>query len=447
MKLRNRLVFFTISFFGILFSITIAIIYFLFRNWALQNEQNNLNKTALVAAVYYLEQDEQSHTEHENVTNELRRLISRHNIAVYNSSNEVAYGKMTGDPHLSATVLERIRNDYSYFLERDNNFYFGIYYKDNQGDFVVVIRESNYDFLQHLHGLLYILISVFAVSLLCIVVFANYMGKWAYQPILKFIERIRQQDTAGLSHPVHLERSYEELNVLVDTYNTFINTISQTFTIQKNFIDYVSHELRTPLTAMLGTLEVTGAKPRNEQEYKEAFQKLVTYTQNLESTIDHMLILSGARTQLEFQPLHIDEIIWNCVSKAMEIHKAHIHVDIQVKDPALLRFRGNMVLLELAVNNIMENALKYSDYRDVAVNIYLQDTRVAVSITDSGIGISEEDIQKVTQNFYRGTNVSKITGKGIGLSLSNIIFKLHDITMDIRSSGSGTSVTILFPKQ
>jgi len=445
MKLRNRLAFFTISFFGILFSITIAIIYFLFRNWALQNEQNNLNKTALVAAVYYLEQDEQSHTEHENVTNELRRLISRQNIAVYNSRDEVAYGRMTGDINISAAVLERIRKDHSYFLELDDYFYFGIYYKDNQGDFVVVIRESSYDFRQHLHGLLYILISVFAVSLLCIFIFARYMGKWAYRPILEFTEKIKQQDSAGLSHPVHLERSYEELDALVDTYNTFINTISQTFTIQKNFIDYVSHELRTPLTAMLGTLEVTGSRPRNEQEYQEAFRKLVACTYSLESTIDNMLILSGARTRLEFQPLHIDEIIWNCVTAAMDIHKAQIHVDIQVKDPALLRFNGNMVLLELAVNNIIENALKYSDYRDVSVKIYLKDDKVTVSITDSGIGIAEEDIRKVTQNFYRGGNVSKITGKGIGLSLSSIIFKLHQIDMGIRSSGDGTCVEIVFP--
>ncbi|MNT50246.1 Osmolarity sensor protein EnvZ [compost metagenome] len=70
--------------------------------------------------------------------------------------------------------------------------------------------------------------------------------------------------------------------------------------------------------------------------------------------------------------------------------------------------------------------------------------RLWVEIMDQGIGIAPEELIRVTENFYRGENAQDFNGKGIGLSLANVIFKLHHIRMDISSNKQGTTVSLYF---
>jgi signal transduction histidine kinase len=241
-----------------------------------------------------------------------------------------------------------------------------------------------------------------------------------------------------------LNKSYQEVQELVDTYNHFVEKLSQSFSIQKNFIDYVSHELRTPLAAILGTLEVSKQKPRTVEEHELVNLQLKRYTEDLRDTIDHMMILSGAKTNFETKIIRIDEVLWEIIEQLTLVHGAQISVDIQVVDTDLLKIDANDKLLQLAVQNIILNAIKYSSNQPVVVNLKSYNGKLLVEIIDKGIGILPEELIRVTENFYRGENVHGYTGKGIGLSLANVIFKLHHIHMDITSSTKGTIVSLYF---
>lgn len=444
MNLKNRLSVYAAFIFGVIILIASTIIYVSFYTKMESQEFRNLESKTLLSALFYLEKDEVSFIEHESIKNQLQKNISKRNILVVDSLDRRYDGLMEEDAPVSSDFFELVRKQDVAQLKTDDFFYNGLYYHDNEGDFVIVTRASTAEFQDQMKLLLHILLAVSLIGLILILIFSQFLGNIAYDPILKMINQIKKRDNQNFNEPIVLNKSYQEVQELVDTYNHFVEKLSQTFSIQKNFIDYVSHELRTPLAAILGTLEVSKQKPRTVEEHELVNLQLKRYTEDLRDTIDHMMILSGAKTNFETKIIRIDEVLWEIIEQLTLVHGAQISVDIQVVDTDILKIDANDKLLQLAVQNIILNAVKYSNNQPIVVNLKSHSGKLLVEIIDQGIGILPEELIRVTENFYRGENAHGYTGKGIGLSLANVIFKLHHIRMDISSSTKGTIVSLYF---
>ncbi len=445
MKLKHRLTLYSIVIFSVVILIVSAIIYFSYYTQMEKKEIQSLQSKSLLAAIYYLEKDELPTLEHENVKNQLQKTISRKNIVIYNDSNQKFEGNMSENLVIPTDFIENVRKNNNDFFVTTEFFYNGIYYHDNQGDFVVIARESKNDFNDQLQSLLHILIIVSIIGLVFIYFFSNYLGYIAYQPIVRVVEQLKERDVKNLNKPLVLKSSYAEIEDLVKTYNLLTERISQTFLVQKNFIDYVSHELRTPITALLGTLEVTNQKSRNIEEYQNVLLQLKQYTTDLHDTLDQMMLLSGAKTNFEFEAVRIDEVVWKVIENAVLYHNAQINVDLQVENDMLLTIQGNEKLLEVAFNNLVGNAIKYSDNSPIQIQFLESENKLQIQIIDQGIGIDEKEINQITQNFYRGKNTQDYQGKGIGLSMSNIILISHQIDLKIvPNHPKGTIVQLFF---
>ncbi|HLW41091.1 MAG TPA: HAMP domain-containing sensor histidine kinase [Flavobacterium sp.] len=448
MNLKDRLSLYSVLIFSVVIFMASAAIYISFYKWMQHNEIQVLESKTLLAAIYYLEADEESYSQRETTKDRLRRSISRKNIAVFDEESIQAKGEMESDGNITQALIESVRKHQKGSWTSDQYFYSGLFYKDNEGDFVVITRELKNDFNQQLYSLLKILIIVFVVGLILIYVLSQFLGRFAYQPLNRIIDQIKMRDNQNFNKPIESSDAYTEISDLVTTYNHFINRLDKTFQVQKNFIDYVSHELRTPITALLGTLEVTGKKERSPEEYRQVLQQLKQYVVDLDETLDKMMLLSGAKTNFEFSRLRMDEIIWEVVEQMILYHKAQIDVTIEVKKPELLQVQGNQQLLKLAFNNILENAVKYSNNQPVKIILKEVDDQLWIQVLDSGIGIPEEDLRSIKQNFFRGKNTGSYTGKGIGLSMANIIFMLHHIQLDVLSNQpKGTLIQLGFPNE
>lgn len=445
MKLKHRLSLYSVVIFSIIILIVSGIIYFSFYTQMEKKEIQSLENKSLLAAIYYLEQDELPVLEHENIKSKLLKTISRKNIIIYDAYNQRFSGDMKFDKTISVPFIESIRQKKNDFLSSDHFFYNGIYYHDNQGDFVVIAREPKDEFNEQMQSLLHILFSVSVIGLLFIYMFSQYLGYIAYEPVIKIIGQIKERDSQNFNEPLVLKKSYSEIEDLIKTYNHFIERIAQTFNVQKNFIDYVSHELRTPISALLGTLEVTDHRKRTADEYAEVISQLKQYTNDLQETLDQMMMLSGAKTSFEFQSVRIDEVVWQVIENAVLYHEARINVDIRVVNNALLTVQGNEKLLEVALNNLVGNAIKYSNNEMVQIVFSEINGKLQLQIIDQGIGIPRQDIQRIRQNFYRGHNTQNYQGKGIGLSMASIILNLHRINLEIRQNEpKGTIVELHF---
>ncbi|UYW02620.1 HAMP domain-containing histidine kinase [Flavobacterium agricola] len=407
-----------------------------------------LENKALLAAIYYLEHDEQSEVEKNFTSSKLKESISKSHIALYNMNNVLERGEMSESNEIDIAFLDDVRSNKKQNLITDHFFYSAVFYQDNEGDFVVIARETKNEFNANSKLLLEVLFLVSLVGMIVIFFSSLFLGRWAFKPLTNIINQIKNKNNQNFTEPIVTTDQYTEITDLVSAYNVFVNRIDQTFQVQKNFIDYVSHEIRTPITALLGTLEVTNTKDRTPIEYRETIHVLKQYVVELEHTIDNMMLLSGAKTTFEFKPIRIDEIIWEVVEQAILYHKATIEVAINVTNPDVLQINANAQLLHLAINNLVSNAIKYSNNDLVIIKLEENENTVSIFIIDHGIGIPENDLNKIMQNFYRGQNTQNFDGKGIGLSIAQVILKLHHIALTIKNNTpKGTCIELIIDKK
>lgn len=443
MKLKDRLSLYSLLIFSIIILMVSSVIYFSFYSKMEMKELKSLESKSLLAAIYYLEQDELPSREHDDIKNQLLKTISPKNIAIYSVKDQKVNGEMQQDTSISDRFLEQVKQNKQASFNTSSFFYNGIFYQDNQGNFVVIVRESKADFNDQMNSLLQILVIVSALGLGIIYLFSQYLGYIAFQPINHFIAQIKSRNGINFNKPITIYHSYSELKELTETYNVFIAQITQTFEVQKKFIDYVSHELRTPLTALMGTLEVTNQKDRSVSEHQQVITQLKQYTNDLQEAIDQMMLLSGAKTNVEFQLLRIDEIIWEIMENQLIYQQVNIKVDLQVSNEQVLSVKGDAKLLNLAISNLISNAIKYSNNQQVNIEFSSNQDQLILKIFDQGIGIDVDELMNVRQRFYRGKNTANFQGRGIGLSLADVIFKLHKIVLEIEPNQPKGTIMIL----
>ncbi|MDM1498066.1 HAMP domain-containing sensor histidine kinase [Myroides odoratimimus] len=449
MNLRTRLTTYSTIVFGIVFFIASLIIFLAYFSKTQESVFNNLKNTTLLSAIYYLEQDELSHTEHSVVKEEFRATIQSKNVAVYNFSNQLSYGALVNDPVLTNAILSKTRTDKSHRFKANDFFYYGIYYPDNQGDFVVYTRESTADFMNQMRSLILILCIVLVGGLLAIYFLSKYISNIAYKPLKNIVQQVNEVNYSNLENGIEVPKTNDELEELISTYNNLLIRLSETFLIQKNFINYVSHEFKTPLTAISGNLEVFAQKERSPEEYNQVVKEALKNVYKIENILSNLLLLSGLKnTDKDASLFRIDEIIWNIYEalqdKLTELQTT-LEININVDDFTKLEYKGNETLIHLALYNIIENAVKYSNSKPVSVELSLYNNRLQLKVKDHGKGISEEELTFIKQTFYRGKNVGDIKGSGIGLSLATIIFEQHRIQFDITSQlEQGTIITLTF---
>ena len=225
--------------------------------------------------------------------------------------------------------------------------------------------------------------------------------------------------------------------------------------IRKNMIALVSHELRAPLAATVQYLEAIlgGFAGEISLEAREMVNRC-----NIR--ILEMLDLLGRWLSLAtFNPVemaeHFQDIdLLDVARESIEVWKAlakEKKVDLTLEAPEdLSPIKGSKVSLEEIFNNLINNAVKYNKAGGWArVKLYETDQEVLVEISDSGLGISEEHLPRIFDEFYRvdGRRNAPIKGSGLGLSIVKKMVDAHDGMIDAESRfGEGTTFRISFPR-
>jgi signal transduction histidine kinase len=294
------------------------------------------------------------------------------------------------------------------------------------------------------------MILVLISGLISIYIVSRVLSNLAYAPIKNIINQVNEIQATSLDRQIVSPNSKDDIQELIESYNNLLKRLSDTFIIQKNFINYVSHEFKTPLTAISGNLEVFAQKDRSSAEYKEMSEKVLENVYQIEDTMNTLMMLSGLRENMELNEIfRVDELLWDINDQLSASYhlKGQIQIALEVLNDKLLSIKGNSNEIKIALFNIIENAVKYSAGNPIKISLLEHNQQLKIVIEDHGKGISEEDLQFIKQTFYRGKNVSDIKGSGIGLPLANVIFKQNNIEFTIASKkDAGTTVTLVFPK-
>ncbi|QCX27381.1 sensor histidine kinase [Nocardioides jishulii] len=225
---------------------------------------------------------------------------------------------------------------------------------------------------------------------------------------------------------------------------------------QDEFISLVSHELRTPLVSILGYVELLRLSGANlDEEQQEYIDVLERNTQRLRGLVDDLL----ASAQLVFgAPLSgsnadVVKAVEAAVKAQLPAARA-ADVEIEVGGDPVVQLVTDPTRVEQVVDNLVSNAVKYSvDGGRVTVSVHSATTEeghgaARITVTDHGTGISQEELTKITERFYRthDSRRRRVRGIGLGLSLVQAVVAEHGGTLDIRSEvGVGTQVEVVLP--
>lgn len=218
---------------------------------------------------------------------------------------------------------------------------------------------------------------------------------------------------------------------------------------QSEFLTLVSHEFRTPLTAILSSSELLERYHERlaPDARAEGLRRINAEVIRLNQMVDDLLEMSrGESGQIKFTPQPLN-LLQFCQTLVKDMAVGHTHTLTFTHFGDLTNIPADLNLLRPVLTNLIANAIKYTPSGGhIQVEARLKDEQVLISVTDEGIGIPEADQQRIFEPFYRGANVGKIKGTGLGLRIVRDYVNLHGGNITFTSEpGKGTTFTVSLP--
>ena len=322
---------------------------------------------------------------------------------------------------------------------------------------VISPKGSEYEALRMLSSMknidhqIFIMSMIITAIVVAVIMLMFFSGMFFIKSIVLPIRSInsitRRYATGDFSERLEKKRN-DELGELCDSINYMAQELSNTEQMKNEFISSVSHELRTPLTAIRGWTETVTSMYEDKETFKKGMRVITSETERLSQMVEELLDFSRIqdnRLTLIMDTIDILAELGETVLIYQERAKA-LGITLNYYEPKMLPFvYGDKNRLRQVFINIVDNAIKYSNKGDtVSVEAYEEDNEVCISISDTGMGISKDDLPKVKTKFFKANHTRR--GSGIGLAVADEIIQRHGGTLEINSEqGVGTTVMITLP--
>jgi len=223
--------------------------------------------------------------------------------------------------------------------------------------------------------------------------------------------------------------------------------------IQKDFVNNFTHEFKTPLAVMKIAADVLARdniikQPDRLSRYSAIIQN---QTEHLQAQVERLLkasALENKKLPIEKETVSAQELIEQALNKVQPlVDQKNAKVELKMQDEKA-HIQADLAHLELAVVNILENALKYSDDPHIVVETGKEDLEFFISIKDNGVGIEKRYQKNIFKKFYRipTGNVHNVKGFGLGLNFVKRIIDAHDGKIRVNSlPGIGTEFRLMIP--
>ncbi|WP_235816566.1 sensor histidine kinase [Bacillus massilinigeriensis] len=234
---------------------------------------------------------------------------------------------------------------------------------------------------------------------------------------------------------------------------SMMRPIIQSWNKQAEFVENASHELRTPLTVIQNKLELLLRAPQERiADQFESIALSLSETRRLSKLTSDLLTLAradSAETELVKQPVHVDTFVQGVCAPYKEIAESQEkYFWLSLECPILIKADETRLHQLLVI--LLDNALKYTgEDESIGVKTYTEDQKVVIEVSDSGIGIKEENFKYIFDRFYREDRArSRETGGvGLGLSIAQWIVTKHNGTIKaFNNKNKGTTFKIKLPK-
>jgi heavy metal sensor kinase len=275
-----------------------------------------------------------------------------------------------------------------------------------------------------------------------------FIARKALSPIKEITKTISRISESNLSQRIRARNIPKELRGLAASFNRTFDRLEKSFRRQKQFTADASHELRTPLSVILSQSEITLRKQRTAEEYKNALMAIEEAGKLMSEIVVNLLAtvrLGADKVEFRIESIDLNKIIRQAVKLLTPLaEEKGISINLAANEHTVIH-GDRTAILELFVN-IIDNAIKYNISRGkIDISIKKENPFIVTEIKDTGVGIAEEDLDRVFDRFYRidKSRSKEISGTGLGLSICDEIARLHGGRIKIESRvGRETTVSV-----
>ena len=295
------------------------------------------------------------------------------------------------------------------------------------------------------------LVRLSVIALPALLLLAVIGGYWIAGRALKPIHQITQtaariSQGQDLDKRIHLGSGTDELHQLADVLDNMINRLDKAFKLEQQFTSDASHELRTPMSVIMAQCEYILENTRTSEEYEATLKVIQRQGRKMSKLIEDMLCIarleqnkdSYPREMVDFSTL-VQDI---CMDMAL-LKSKNIVLGWEIEPGIFLM--GNAMLLTRMVTNLISNGYRYGK-QDGRISIRLKcDNGIQLSVEDNGIGIPDEQKDRIFGRFYQAEAARFSEGTGLGLAMVRDIAKYHRGTIEVDSVvGKGSKFTVKF---
>ncbi|WP_425044737.1 sensor histidine kinase N-terminal domain-containing protein [Primorskyibacter sp. S87] len=276
---------------------------------------------------------------------------------------------------------------------------------------------------------------------------AYFAGRAAIAPLERLtasVTRRGPQDLRPVAAPVP-----REMAPLVSALNGFMERLKTSLARSEDFIAEAAHRVRTPLATVRTQAETTLMRvdrDENRTSLREMIRAIDESSRAAGQLLDHAMV-SFRADHLEAEEIDLSQLAADMVHRLGPLADLRdISMFLDAPDP--VRSTGDPILIQNALRNLLDNAIKYSQAEgEVAVSVRAKNGLACVEVRDQGIGFPEKGAEALTGRFIRGSNVETVVGSGLGLTIADEVVGAHGGSLSIHnnSEGPGACVTMFFP--
>ncbi len=246
------------------------------------------------------------------------------------------------------------------------------------------------------------------------------------------------------------EAKADKLNdELISLFNTMMDKIEALMNGMKNVLDNVAHDLRTPMTRLRGTAEMALQSAESEEALREALSDCIEESERILVMLNTLMDVSEAETgamKLDVEEMNVSPLIDDVVDlygyvaeeKGVSVHKGF---------PEELYLKADRNRIRQVLANLLDNAIKYTPAGGrIDIEASRGEREVEITVSDTGLGISDEELDNIWDRLYRGDKSRSQRGLGLGLSLVKAIVGAHSGRVRVSSRpGLGSTFSVYLP--
>lgn len=279
-----------------------------------------------------------------------------------------------------------------------------------------------------------------------------FITKKALLPVKKIQETAENISKSNqLSLRIGLPSGSDEIARLGTTIDNMLEKLEKSFLKEKQFTSDASHELRTPVTVILAESEYMLEHGENIEEARESMEVINRQAKKISALINQLLFFSRAdkgEMEIKLEKVDIVQTLKDLKSdNTIEANKRNITIEYE-NNLENKEYSVDKIMFIRAIQNILQNAINYGKENGfIKISSFEERGYLAISIEDNGIGIEQENLEKIWNRFYQVEESRTGSSMGLGLSMVKLIIEKHHGYVDIKSElGVGTTFTLYFKK-